>query len=213
LAGQWALRLGPDGDASILDISSSGIRLETSTQLHSGRLIDLQLIGMEGSHPVTARLLRTETIELDGSEVKYRAAAMFLRELAVFANAGNPLLPGAAVESHPPRALADLLGRVLANASWVSNGATLRSQFEAELRAMVRAKDVCICTVPVRAAGGCQQLYFKIPTSGDSEYALHIVFERGHRPSAAEFRLLEAAARLAAVVLDLTPAGEAPSIH
>jgi CheY-like chemotaxis protein len=213
LAGQWTLRLGPDGDASILDLSSTGVRLETGTQLSSGRLIDLELIGMEGSHPVSARLLRTETIELDGSEVKYRAAAMFLREIDVFTTAGNPLPVVAAVESYPPRALADLLGRVLANASWVSNGATLRSQFETELRAMVRAKEVGIRTVPVRAAGGCQQLYFKIPSSGHSRHVLHIVFERGHRPSAAEFRLLEAAASLAAVVLDLTPAGEPPPIN
>jgi hypothetical protein len=150
---------------------------------------------------------------LDGSEVKYRAAAMFLRELDVFATFSDPFVAAAAVESYPPRALADLLGRVLANASWVSNGATLRSQFETELRALVRAKDVCIRTVPVRAAEGCQQLYFKIPNAGDSPHALHIVFERGHRPSAAEFRLLEAAASLAAVVLDLTAADEAPSIN
>ena len=213
LAGQWALRLDPDGDASILDISSSGIRLETSTELCSGGLIDLELICIEGRHPVSARLVRTETVDADGSELKYRAAAMFLRELDVFTTAGHPLVVAAAMESHPPRALADLLGRVLANASWVSNGATLRSQFETELRALVRARDVCIRTVPMRAAGGCQQLYFRIPSTGVSGYALHVVFERGHRPSAAEFRLLEAAASLAAVVLDLAPADEASSIN
>ena len=210
LGGQWALRLSPHGDASILDISSTGVRLETSTQLYPGHLVNLELIGMGGSHPVSARLIRTETIESDGSEVKYRAAAMFLREVEMLTTGGNPLVDAAAVESHPPKALADLLGRVLASASWVSNGTTLRASFETELRAMVRAKDVSICTVPMRAAGGCQSLYFKIPGTSDSEYALHIVFERGHRPSAAEFRLLKAAASLAAVVLSLTSAGEEP---
>jgi hypothetical protein len=213
LAGQWALKLSPHGDASILDLSSTGVRLETSTELYSGHLIDLELIGMEGNHPVSARLIRTEMIESDGSEVKYRAAAMFLREIDVFATSRDPVVDVAAAESHSPKAVADLLGRVLASASWVSNGTTLRSKFETELRAMVRAKDVSIRTVPVRAAGGCQSLYFKIPSTGDPEHALHIVFERGHRPSAAEFRLLKAAATLAAVVLDLSPAGEAPTIN
>jgi hypothetical protein len=65
----------------------------------------------------------------------------------------------------------------------------------------------------VRAAGGCQSLCFKIPSTSDSEYALHVVFERGHRPSAAEFRLLKAAASVAAIVVDLDPVGEPPSIN
>jgi CheY-like chemotaxis protein len=210
LGGQWALRLGPDSDASILDISSTGIRLEANTRLYAGHLVNLELIGMDGSHPVSARLIRAESVGTNDSEVKYRAAAMFLRELDVFTTSGNPLLVAAAVEPYPPRALADLLGRVVAGASWVSNGAGLRSRFETELRAMVRAKDVCIRPVPVRAAGGCQSLYFSIPGTRGPEHALHVVFERGHRPSAAEFRLLKAAASLAAVVVDLGRAGDPP---
>ena len=216
LAGQWALRLTPEGDASILDISSSGIRLETSTRLQSGNVINLELIGMEGSVPVSARLIRAEMVESDGSdgfEVKYRAAAKFLREIDLFSKTGNSMVAAAAADTLTPKALGDLLGRVLANASWVSNGTTLRSRFETELRGLVGAKEVSICTVPVRAAGGCQSLYFKIPGTSDSEYGLHVVFERGHRPCAAEFRLLKAAASLAAIVVDLDPAGEPPSIN
>jgi CheY-like chemotaxis protein len=214
LAGQWALRLSPHGDASILDISSSGVRLETSTRLHSGGLIDLELIGIEGSFPVSARLVRTEVVDSDGPEVKYRAAATFLRDIDVFTTTGNPLLAAAvAAESYTPKALADLLGRVLGNAAWVSSGTSLQTLFETEVRALVRAKEVRIRAVPVRAAGGCQALYFKIPSTTGSEHALHVVFERGHRPSAAEFRLLKATASLAAVVLDLAPAGEASSIN
>jgi hypothetical protein len=44
-------------------------------------------------------------------------------------------------------------------------------------------------------------------------FGLHVVFERGYRPTAAEFVLLKAAASLAAVVLDLTPAGETTSVQ
>ena len=60
------------------------------------------------------------------------------------------------------------------------------------------------------AVGGCQSLYFRIPSAAESEYGLYVVFEAGYRPTPAEFRLLKAAAGLASVVLDLAPAGEAP---
>jgi hypothetical protein len=214
LAGQWGLKLGSDGEASILDISCSGVRLETSTPLHPGNLIDLEVIGMEGSLAVGARLIRTETVEADGPDVRYRAAAMFLREIDLFAANTNPaLVAAAAAETYTPRVLADLLGRVMANATWVANGAPLRSSFESEVCELVRAKEVRIRAVPVRAPGGCQSLYFNIPSAGGSEHGLHVVFERGYRPTAAEFRLLKAAASLAAVVLDLAPAPETPSIN
>lgn len=214
LAGQWGLKLGPDGDASIVDISCSGVRLETSTRLHPGNLIDLEVIGMEGSLAVGARLIRTETVDADGPNVTYRAAAMFLREIDLFASHGNPtLVAAAAAATYTPKVLADLLGRVLANATWVANGAPLRSSFESEVCALVKAREVRIRAVPVRAGGGCQSLYFNIPSAGGAEYGLHVVFERGYRPTAAEFRLLKAAASLASVVLDLAPAGETASIN
>jgi CheY-like chemotaxis protein len=211
LAGQWGLRLSPGGDARIVDISCSGVRLETSTRLQPGSLIDLEVIGMEGSIAVGARLIRTEAVEADGADVKYRAAAMFLREIDLFAQNANPMVAAAA--SHTPRTLADLLTRVLADAKWLSNGRRLWSLFESEVCALVTAKEVRIRALPVAAAGGCQSLYFRIPTAAESEHGLHVVFERGYRPTAAEFRLLKAAASLASVVLDLAPADEAPSIN
>ena len=85
--------------------------------------------------------------------------------------------------------------------------------FESEVCALVGAKEVRIRALPVAAAGGCQSLYFRIPTAAESEHGLHVVFERGYRPTAAEFRLLKAAASLASVVLDLAPAGEEPTIN
>ena len=213
LAGQWGVRLSPDGDASIVDISCSGVRLETSSWLQPGNLIDLELIGMEGRVEVGARLIRTETVDADGPDVKYRAAAMFLREIDLFAPNANPILvAAAAAASYTPRILADLLGRVLADASWLSNGGRLWSIFEREVCALVRAREVRIHALPVPAARGCQSLYFGIPSAAGPEHGLHVVFERGYRPTAAEFRLLKAAASLASVVLDLAPPGEAPTI-
>lgn len=207
LAGQWGVRLTPDGDASIVDISRTGILLETSTKLSPGSLIDLEVLGVEDSLAVGARLIRSEAVGAGGGhDVKYRVAAMFSREVDLFSGTVNPVVAAAAAATvHTPRALADLLGRVLANANWASNGASLRAAFEDEIRALVRAKEVRIRAVPMRTAGGCQSLYFNIPSQTETAYGLHIVFERGYRPTSAEFRLLKAAASLAAVILDLAP--------
>jgi CheY-like chemotaxis protein len=214
LAGQWAVKLDSDDSASIVDISRTGVRLETATDLNPGSVINLELIGIEASLSVGARLIRSEAVRPDGTVARYHAAAKFLREVDLFPTSVHPIVAAAAAAStYRPPVLADLLGRVLANANWVSNGPALRSLFETEVRALVRAKDVRIRTVPVRASSGCQSLYFSIPTVTAPRFGLHVVFERGYRPTAAEFRLLKATASLAAVVLDLTPAGEATSVQ
>ena len=60
---------------------------------------------------------------------------MFLHEIDLFAANANPILVAAAAAgSYTPKVLADLLGRALANANWVSNGADLRSLFETDSR-------------------------------------------------------------------------------
>ena len=213
LAGQWGVRLTPGGDARIVDISCSGVRLETSTRLQPGNLIDLEVVGIEGAVAVGARLIRTEAVDADGPDVKYRSAAMFLHEIDLFAPNANPIMVAAAAASaYTPRTLADLLSRVLADVPWLSNGRRLWSIFESEVCALVKAKEVRIRALPM-AAGGCQSLYFRIPSAAASGHGLRVLFEPGYRPTPDEFRLLKAAASLAAVVLDLAPADEAPSIN
>ena len=213
LAGHWGIKLDPPADASIVDISRTGVRLETSVDFNPGSLINVEVIGMENSLSVAARLIRSEMVP-GGPEVRFRAAAMFVRELDLFPAHTNPaIVAAAAASAAPPGVLADVLRRVLANATWVSNGATLWSSFESEVSALVRAREVRIRAVPVRGSGGCQSLYFRIPTATGAEHGLHAVFERGYRPTATEFRLLKAAASLAAVVLELAPPPGVPSIN
>lgn len=204
LAGQWAIKLDPYGDASLVDISCTGVRFETSTRLNAGSLIDLEVLGIDDSLAVAARLIRSDAVRTGGPDVTYRVAAMFMREIDLFATKANPIIIAAAAAASPtPNVLADVLGRVLAKANWVSNGAALRSLLEAEIEALVRAREVRIRALPIQEASGCQSVYFTIPSLAAPEHGLHVVFERDHRPTGAELRLLKAAASLAAVVLDL----------
>ena len=136
---------------------------------------------MEGSVVVGARLIRTETVDRDGLDVKYRAAAVFLREIDLFAPNANPILvAAAAAASYTPGILAELLGRVLVDAAWLSNGRKLWTIFESEVCALVRAREVRIRALPVPATGECESLYsgFRVPpgpstafTSSSSEAA------------------------------------------
>lgn len=206
LAGQWAIKLNPYGDASLVDISCTGVQFETSTRLNAGSLIDLEVLGIDDSLAVAARLIRSEAVRTGGPDVIYRVAAMFLREIDLFTTNANPIMiAAAAAASHTPNVLADVLGRVLAKANWVSNGAALRSMLEAEIETLVRAREVRIRALPIRETSGCQAVYFSIPSVAAPEHGLHVVFDRGHQPTGAELRLLRAAASLAAVVLDLAP--------
>ena len=206
LAGQWAIKLNPYGDASLLDISCTGIRFETSTRLNAGSLIDLEVLGLDDSLAVAARLIRSEAVRTGGPEVIYRVAAMFQREIDLFTTNANPIMvAAAAAASHTPNVLADVLGRVLAKATWVSNGAALRTLLETEIEALVRAREVRIRALPIREPSGSQSVYFSIPSVTAPEHGLHVVFDRDYRPTGAELRLLKAAASLAAVVFDLAP--------
>jgi hypothetical protein len=212
LAGQWVVRLQGGGEASLVDISRSGVRLETSTRLNPGRLIGLEVVGVESTMAVDARLIRSEVVETDNQQVKYRAAAVFLREIDLFATNGNLRTDAAPASSCAPGALADLLGRVLANASWAANGAGLRSRFESEVRLLIGASEVRIRDVAAGRAGDSQSLCFAIPAATNRGHSLHVVFEPGHQPTAIEVRLLSAVASLAPVVLELEAVGQTAAL-
>ena len=155
LAGQLGIRLGPDGDATIVDISCSGVRLETSTRLQPGTLIDLEVIGMEGSVVVGARLIRTETVGARWPRCEVPGGRdVPARDRSVRTERQPDTGGRAAAASYTPRILAELLGRVLVDAAWLSNGRKLWSIFEREVCALVRAREVRIRALPVPATRG-----------------------------------------------------------
>ena len=201
LAGQLKIVLPAGGDVSLVDISRLGALLETSSKLSPGSLINIQVLGLEDRISVPARLVRSEIAAASDGIVRYRVAAAFCRQIDFLA----PPAAGPAA-NWSPKVLGDLLGRVLADASWVSNGEALCARFEAELGHLVPVRAIRICASPTPAPPGCESAAFGIPGSGSGDLFLQVVFEPGHHPAAAEMRLLKAAAALASVVLDLTGA-------
>ena len=61
--------------------------------------------------------------------------------------------------------------------------------------------DVQIRRNPTETAPGLESVYFSVPTGGAVPPVLQVTFESGHEPTEMEFKVLKAAAGLAAAVL------------
>jgi CheY-like chemotaxis protein len=80
---RWQLKLAGASDINIVNISTSGVLLETATQLVPGCIVDVQLLGQDRKLDVPARMIRTEVVGADPLGIRYRVAAAFARELEV----------------------------------------------------------------------------------------------------------------------------------
>jgi len=197
------VRLPWGADACVVDISSQGVLLETTSKITPGRTVDLQLIGQGVDVYVPARSIRSEVATVDAMGVRYRVAAAFARNLEALVS--EPLAAAATVM---PAVLADLLAGVLTDVDYHSKSAGPRARFEQGLRRLLPVRDVQIRQAPFIPSGGSESIYFTVPSGSDHPPILQAIFEPDHQPSAAEFRLLKAAASLAAVVLEFAPLGD-----
>jgi hypothetical protein len=202
LPSLWTVRLPWGADVKVVDISSQGVLLETTSKITPGRTVDLQLLGQGTDVRVAARAIRSDVAAVDAMGVRYRVAAVFARDLEILA-------PGpAAAPVVMPKALADLLAGVLTAVDYDSTSAAPRARFEQGLRRLLTVRDIQIRRAPITPSGGSESIYFTVPQASGGGPVLQAIFEPDHRPSAAEFRLLKAAAGLAAVVLEFAPLGD-----
>ena len=193
-----AVQLPWGTEVKVLDISNSGVLLESPLRLVVGSTLDLQLVGQDGQVRVAARMVRSEIAGVDGFGVRYRAAAAFARELQI---------PGMIVEARAtagPSALGDLLSRVMVDVD-TAKPADLRARFERELRELLRVRDVQLRLTPVIESLGTDSIVFAVPHAAGPPTILQVTFQRDYQPSLMEFRLLKAAASLASVVLQFAP--------
>jgi hypothetical protein len=183
-----------------VDISREGALLETSSKFTKGSTVDLRLIGQDTDVSVPARLTRTEVAAVDARGVKYRVGAAFVSSVAIRGLEEQP-----DVSSVKPTALADLLAQVLAGLDRGSGPAAARTSFEEGLRRLLPVQDVQIRRAPVIPPDGSESIYFTVPATAGAQPILQAIFEPNYQPSAKEFTLLKAAARVAAVVLEFAP--------
>jgi hypothetical protein len=195
----WGLEVG------IVNVSTSGILLESTSKIAPGNAVDLQLIG-RGITGVSmpARLIRTDVAAVDRIGVKYRTAAAFDRELDLGVEVAQQFTATTAT----PKALADLLVHVLSDVTFDSRSDAPRAKFEQGLRQLMPLREVQLRQAPIDPREQEDSVYFNVPHENGVKAIMQVVFERQHQPSSTEFKLLKAAASAAGVVLEFAPLQE-----
>jgi hypothetical protein len=184
---------GPEVD--LVNISKSGMLVETTSKFAPGSAAEFHLHGTETTLAVPARVVRSEVAEVGKLGVKYQAAVAFTQEMRFPGQLGGG--------RSTPKVLANLLTDVLGDISHLSEGAgVLRKRFLDGLRKLVRAREIAITSEPARSESGAESIYFTIPTTRGRHAFLQATFEPDHAPNEVEFRCLQSAAALAGVVLE-----------
>ena len=185
----WGLELG------LLNISSTGVLVETTTKLLPGTAADLVLTGPETNLIVPARFVRSEVGHIDTLGVRYQAAAAFDSTLELL----TPARPAPAALA--PKALADLLTAVLAEGE--SRSAPACERFAQGLRRLSGVRDIQVRQIPIAPQDDSESIYFDVPGRVSSRAVLQVMFDPRHALQESEFRLLRAAAWMTAAVLEM----------
>ena len=193
------IKLSWGQELQLVNISSTGVLVETGSKLAPGSTTELHLSGPETNLVVPVRFIRSDVARIDGLGVRYHAAAAFAKEI----NLEGPRRAARAARdaATAPQELAALLSDVLGNAD--ESPMPAQARFAHGLRQLVGARDVQVRVGSAGSIGGRETLYFDLPGDDRARRTLQVMFERGHDISDAEFRLLKAAAWMAAAVIEL----------
>ena len=197
---------GPE--LELINISSTGLLVETGSKLAPGTTTNLQLFGPETNLVVPVRFIRSEVARVDGFGVRYRAAAAFAKELDIDGRDAGPGREGRAPAT-PSEELAALFGDVLSSTS----DEPAHARFAQGLRRLVGARDVRVSSGPAESSAGRETLYFDVPGNDRPRTTLQVMFDRNHDVTDVEFRMLKAAAWLTAAVLELEKPASSPAEH
>jgi len=189
----WAVRLPWGTDVQLVNISRTGVLLESTSKVTPGVTLELHLNGMGQSRVVLAHFVRSEVARVDRLGVRYHAAAQFEQPLDILPSDSQP--PGTAT----PRSLAELFTTVVSE-SHQPEDASIR--FARGLRGLVGARDIVIRSTPMVPSHDCESIYFRVSGDDRSGVILQIIFDRHRALTAAEFRLMKAATSLASALLE-----------
>jgi len=190
------IKLSCGDEVHLVNISSTGVLVETGFKLTPGSTTELHLSGPGTNLVVPARCIRSDVARIDGLGVRFHAAVAFTKALDL----ANPHGEAVAVTARPEE-LAALLGAAFGDGTTGLEPAHAR--FAQGLRRLVGARAVQVRTGPTGSAGGRETLYFDVPSDGPSRTTLQVVFDRNQDVSDAQFKLLKAAALITAAVLEL----------
>lgn len=186
-------------EVRLLNISSTGLLIESGSKLTPGNVTELKLCGADTELVIPVCFVRSEVGAVDHLGVKYRTAGTFEKALPLLDQA--PASIRAPFQgSSPATALSRLMMMVSAELDR-SSQASVRTALERAVRQAVTARNIQIRDVPIVPNDGSESIYFTVPTGTASPTILQAMFAPGYEPTELEFRLLKAAAGLTAVAL------------
>ncbi len=185
-------------EVRLLNMSTSGMLVETTSKFTPGSVAEFEITGADDSFVVPARFVRSEIVGVDARGVRYRAAAVFEREVDL----DGPRATLTRVSS-TPIGLANWLQQVSADIERKAGPEALRDRFEMGLCRLVSAREVRILDEPAPPTEGCESIYFNM-SAGGKRSVLQVTFEPGYEPSELDFKMLQAGAFLAVVAMQLT---------
>jgi hypothetical protein len=190
----WGVRMPGGAEVELVNISRTGLLLESATKVSPGTTLELQLTGMGQNCVVMARFVRSDIAQVDRFGVSYHAAAQFETPLAMLGSRGE------ATPRATPQSLAELFKTVVSELNSEQDSSI---RFAHGLRGLVGARDVLIRPTPIAPDRDCESIYFRL--GGDDQWGmiLQVLFDRHRALTTAEFRMLKAASELAAAVLEL----------
>jgi hypothetical protein len=191
------VRLAWGESLRLLNISSSGMLVESGVRLSPGHAMQIRLNGPGLSRAVPARVTRCRVSDVDSLGVKYQTAAMFEHPVEDLIPPEEE--PGDAIEQ-----LHHLVAAVIANAACGIAQAELRAAFENGVLDLITARDVRLRDVPFVENDRRESIYFTIPASDGSRAVLQVTFNIDDAPGLEDFDVLTAAVQAAARVLPLT---------
>jgi hypothetical protein len=181
-------------EVDMVNISRTGVLLESGSKVSPGVTLELQLTGMGQSRIVLARFVRSEIARVDRLGVRYHAAAQFEEPLDLLVPRTEPT-PAAT-----PRSLAELFTTVVCDSNQPED-ASIR--FARGLRGLVGARDVLIRQTPLAPGHDCESIYFRVNGDDRSGMILQILLDRDRALTTSEFRVMKAATGLASALLEL----------
>jgi hypothetical protein len=187
----WGLEL------RVVNISSTGLLLESGCRLESGRVAAITLRGAGREQVVGASIVRSEVADVTARGVKYHVAVTFDAPLQI------PEAPSEsrAIPFRAKNTLSNLLAQISADLDRGSR-MTRREVLERNIRQAVPARELLIRDEPIAAGGDGVSMSFSAPTGSGKTATVQALFDRGSEPTELELKLLRAAAGLAAVVLE-----------
>ena len=188
------VKLGTGLDVALVNISTSGVLVESGSKFTPGTMSELILTGNGANMVVPVRVIRSEIARIDALGVRYHAAAAFDKEIDLRGPRRIASEPSA-----PPEALAQILAGALAESTAADPA---HARFARGVKQLIGARDVQVRTTPAASSAGRETLYFDVPGDDRARTVLQVTFDRSHDVSSAEFRLLKAAAWLTAAALE-----------